>query len=51
MDEHQRIWPTAVSSLALFIAVTLGWILTFYSGLLTSLLKPDQPMPAKSRTP
>ena len=51
MDEHQRIWPTAVSGLALFIGVTLAWILTFDSGLLTSLTKPEQPTLAKSSTP
>lgn len=48
---EQKIWPTALSGLALMIAVTLGWILTFDSGLLTSFEKPDQPLLAKSRVP
>jgi len=48
---EQKIWPTALRGLALMIAVTLGWILTFDSGLLTSFAKPVQPVLAKSRVP
>jgi hypothetical protein len=48
---EQKIWPTALRGLALMVAVTLGWILTFDSGLLTSFAKPDQPVLAKSRVP
>jgi hypothetical protein len=48
---EQKIWPTALRGLALMVAVTLGWILTFDSGLLTSIAKPDHPAQAKSRVP
>jgi len=47
----QKIWPTALSGLALMVAVTLGWILTFDSGLLSSIAKPGDPAQTKSRVP
>ena len=49
--QEQKIWRTALSSLALMVAVTLGWILTFDSGLLTSIAKPGQPVQSNSRVP
>jgi len=49
--DKQNFWPTALSGLALMVAVTLGWILTFDSGLLTSIAKPGQPVQSTSRVP
>jgi len=49
---HQRkIWPTALSGLVLMIAVTLGWILTFDSGLLASVAKPGPGAQSSSGVP
>jgi hypothetical protein len=48
---EQKIWPTALRGLALMVAVTLGWILTFDSGLLSSIVKPDHPAETKSGVP
>jgi hypothetical protein len=48
---EQKNWPTALGGLAIMVAITLGWILTFDSGLLTSITKPDQQVLAKSRVP
>jgi hypothetical protein len=50
MDE-QKIWPTALRGLALMVAITLGWILTFDSGLLTSIARLDQTVLAKPKVP
>jgi hypothetical protein len=47
----RKIWPTALSTLALMVAVTLGWILTFDSSLLTSIAKSDRLAQTSSKAP
>jgi len=48
---ERKIWSTALGGLVLMVAVTLGWILTFDSGLLTAMAKPDHLAQSGSRTP
>lgn len=48
---ERKIWPTALGGLVLMVAVTLGWILTFDSGLLSAIAKPDHLAPGSARAP
>jgi len=48
---EQNIWRRALSGFVLMVAITLGWILTFDSGLLTSFAMSNQPVSAKSGVP
>ena len=48
---ERKMWSTALGGLALMVAVTLGWILTFDSGLLTAIAKSDHLAQSSSRAP
>jgi len=48
---ERKIWSTALGGLALMVAVTLGWILTFDSGLLTAIANSDHLAQRSSRAP